>query len=161
MAGGRKHALGLLAHSDREERFLQSESEVHGLIQIALGGLASEELFFGEIRSGPSGDLQAATILAAQMIGSLGMAGSLFSYEAMRMPNTDIVTRVVSSDDGKAAIERKLDTARGEVRGLLAEHRVVVEALRDALLDRHELIGDEILEVIRHADAASPPRTSL
>jgi cell division protease FtsH len=157
----RKHALGLLAHSDREERFLQSESEVHGLIQIALGGLVAEELFFGEISSGPSGDLQAATTLAAQMIGSLGMAGSLFSYEAMRMPNTDIVTRVVSSDDGKAAIERKLDTARGEVRGLLAEHRVVVEALRDALLDRHELIGDEILDVIHHADAVAPPRTSL
>ncbi len=150
----RKHALGLLAHSDREERFLQSESEVHGLIQIALGGLVAEELFFGEISSGPSGDLQAATTLAAQMIGSLGMAGSLFSYEAMRMPNTDIVTRVVSSDDGKAAIERKLETARAEVRGLLAEHRVVVEALRDALLDRHELIGDEILEVISHAECA-------
>ena len=70
----RKHALGLLAHSDREERFLKSQSEVHGLIQIALGGLVAEELFFGEISSGPSGDLRAATTLAAQMIGSLGMA---------------------------------------------------------------------------------------
>jgi cell division protease FtsH len=85
------------------------------------------------------------------MIGSLGMAGSLFSYEAMRIPNTDIVTRVVSSDDGKASIERKLDTARSEVRVMLAEHRVVVEALRDALLDCHELIGDEILDVILRA----------
>jgi ATP-dependent Zn protease len=154
----RKHALGLLAHSDREERFLQSESEVHGLIQIALGGLVAEELFLGEISSGPSGDLKAATTLAAQMIGSLGMAGSLFSYEAMRMPNTDIVTRVVSSDDGKAAIERILDTARHEVRDLLTEDRVVVEALRDALLERHELIGDEILDVIRQAGPAAPLR---
>lgn len=89
------------------------------------------------------------------------MAGSLFSYEAMRMPNTDIVTRVVSSDDGKAAIERKLETARREVRGLLAEHRVVVEALRDALLGRHELIGDEILDVIRQADPAIPTQPAL
>ncbi|HZI37152.1 MAG TPA: AAA family ATPase, partial [Acidimicrobiia bacterium] len=141
----RKLALGLLAHSDREERFLQSQSEIHGLIQIALGGIVAEELFFGEISSGPSGDLQAATTLAAQMIGSLGMGGSLFSYEAMHRPNTDIVTRVVSTDDGKAAIERMLDTAHDEVRVMLAEHRIVIEALRDALLDRHELIGDEIL----------------
>jgi len=153
----RRHALGLLAHSDREERFLKSQSEVHGLIQIALGGLVAEELFFGEISSGPSGDLQTATVLAAQMIGSLGMAGSLFSYEAMQMPNTDIVTRVVSSDDGRATIERKLETARNEVRAMLGEHRVVVEALRDALLERHELIGDEILEVIVHAE---PPTSS-
>ena len=34
---------------------------------------------------------------------------------------------------------------------LLSEYRHVVEALRDALLDRHELVGDEILEVIRSA----------
>jgi ATP-dependent Zn protease len=153
----RKLALGLLAHSDREERFLQSESEVHSLIQIALGGLVAEELFFGEISSGPSGDLKAATTLAAQMIGSLGMAGSLFSYEAMQVPNTDIVTRVASSDDGKAAIERILDTARHEVRGMLEEHHVVIESLRDALLDRHELIGDEILDVIHHAVHAPAP----
>jgi cell division protease FtsH len=152
----RKHALGLLAHSDREERFLKSESEVHGLIQIGMGGLVAEELFFGEISSGPSGDLQAATILAAQMIGSLGMAGSLFSYEAMQMPNTDIVTRVASTEDGKAAIENLLETARGEVRTMLDEHRIVVEALRDALLERHELIGDEILEVIVGAASAAP-----
>ena len=119
----------------------------------------AEELFFGEISSGPSGDLQAATILAAQMIGSLGMGGSLFSYEAMQMPNTDIVTRVASSEEGKAAIETMLETVRGEVRAMLAEHRVVVEALRDALLERHELIGDEILEVILQGrlDPASPP----
>jgi ATP-dependent Zn protease len=147
----RKLALGLLAHSDREERFLQSQSEMHGLIQIALGGLVAEELFFGEISSGPSGDLKAATTLAAQMIGSLGMAGSLFSFEAMHRPNTDIVTRVTSSEDGKAAIELMLDTARTEVRVMLAEHHGVVESLRDALLERHELIGDEILEVIHHA----------
>ncbi len=159
----RKLALGLLAHSDREERFLKSQSEVHSLIQIALGGLVAEELFFGEISSGPSGDLKAATTLAAQMIGSLGMAGSLFSYEAMQVPNTDIVTRVASTDGGKAAIEKMLDTARSEVRAMLAEHTAVVETLRDALLERHELIGDEILDVILQAnrDTTAPSPSTL
>jgi hypothetical protein len=32
---------------------------------------------------------------------------------------------------------------------MLGDHRNVVEALRDALLEREELIGDDILEVIR------------
>jgi len=36
---------------------------------------------------------------------------------------------------------------------MLDEHRHVVEALRDALLVRSELIGDEILEVIGRATA--------
>src|SRR5207302_5423841 len=79
----RKEALGLLAHSDREERFLMSESELRALIQISLGGMVAEEVFFGEITSGPASDLAAATRWAALMIGSLGMDGTLFSYEAI------------------------------------------------------------------------------
>jgi cell division protease FtsH len=152
----RKDALGLLAHSDREERFLKSQSELDGLVEIALGGLAAEEVFFGEISSGPSGDLQAATTLTAQMIGSLGMDGTLFSYEAMQTPSAaNIVARVASTDEGKARIEERLSAARLRVRGMLTENRHVVEALRDALLERHELIGDEILEVIHGAVAHS------
>jgi ATP-dependent Zn protease len=150
----RKDALGLLAHSDREERWLKSQSELEGLVEIALGGLAAEEVFFGEISSGPSGDLMAATTLTAQMIGSLGMDGTLFSYEAMSMPQAaNIVARVASSDDGKERIEERLSNARARARVMLAENRHVVEALRDALLDRHELIGDEILDVIHGAVA--------
>src|SRR5258708_35652880 len=41
----RKDALGLLHHSDREERFLKSQSEMHGFIQIPMGGLVAQELF--------------------------------------------------------------------------------------------------------------------
>ena len=37
----------------------------------------------------------------------------------------------------------------------------MVEALRDALLERHELIGDEILEVIRSAGPALAEPTGL
>jgi hypothetical protein len=36
---------------------------------------------------------------------------------------------------------------------MIAEHRPVVEALRDALLERDELIGEEILDTIRTVDA--------
>ena len=152
----RKDALGLLAHSDREERFLKSQSELESLVEIALGGMAAEEVFFGEISSGPSGDLKAATTLTAQMIGSLGMDGKLFSYEAVQMPSAaNIVAKVAADDEGKARIEERLADARVKARVMLTENRHVVEALRDALLERHELIGDEILEVIHAAVAGA------
>ncbi len=158
----RKDALGLLAHSDREEKFLKSQSELESLVEIALGGLAAEEVFFGEISSGPSGDLLAATTLTAQMIGSLGMDGTLFSYEAMAMPSAaNIVARVASSEEGKARIEERLSAARLRARAMLTEHRPVVEALRDALLERHELIGDEILDVIQAAVTPAKAETPI
>ena len=41
-----------------------------------------------------------------------------------------------------------LDDARKRVVWLLSRNRHLVEALRDALLDRHELVGDEITGVL-------------
>jgi cell division protease FtsH len=158
----RKEALGLLAHSDLEERFLQSESEMHALVQIALGGMVAEELFFGEITSGPASDLKAATTWAAMMIGSLGMDGSLFSYEAVDAPHANIVAKLSSTDDGMARIEALLNRSRDEVRTMLTDNRHVVEGLRDVLLDRQELIGDEITDAIAVAAHGAPlPRRSL
>src|SRR5438552_2145142 len=148
----RKEALGLLAHSDLEERFTKTRSEIRSLIQIAMGGMVAEELFFGEAGTGPSGDLQAATTAAAQMVGSLGMAGSLISYDAMAVAGAqNVVAKVLSTDSGKDAVDRILNDAKSAVGAMLDTHRHVVAALRDALLERDELLGDDITAVIEEA----------
>jgi ATP-dependent Zn protease len=149
----RSAALGLLAHSDTEERFTQTESELRSLIQISLGGLVAEQLFFGERSSGVAGDLKYATTLAAQMVGTMGMGNTLLSYEAVQAGGTNLTAKVLSSDEGREAVASLLDTVRAEVSGLLDANRHIVEALRDALLDRDELVGDEIGEVIQGAVA--------
>jgi cell division protease FtsH len=150
----RKDALGLLAHSDLEERFTKTRSEITALIQIAMGGMVAEELYFGEAGTGPSGDLQAATTAACQMVGSLGMGGTLVSYDAMAVAGAqNIVAKVLSNDSSRTAVEAMLDEAKAEAERLIGANRHVLEALRDALLDREELVGEEILDVIRLAEA--------
>jgi len=142
-------ALGLLSHSETEERFTRTRSEIVSLIEIAFGGMVAEELFFGESGTGPSGDLDAATRAAAQMVGSLGMGGTLVSLDAaMGATGANVVTKVLASDQGREALERILDDAKAAVTRMLDEHRHLVEALRDALLDRDELVGDEITAVL-------------
>ena len=152
----RKDALGLLSHSEEEERFTKTKSEVRALIDIAFGGMVAEELFFGEASTGVAGDLQAATLNACQMIGQLGMGTTLVSSAAMEYPAGGIVSKVLSTDDGRAEVEDLLAAAKASVTRMLDEHRNVVEALRDALLERQELIGDDILEVIRGSQPARP-----
>ena len=148
----RKDALGLLAHSDIEERFTNTKSEIEALIEIAFGGMVAEELFFGEPSTGPAGDLSFATKAAANMVGALGMCGSLISYDAVGGPSgANLTAKVLSTDDGKAKVEEILFAAKAKVNAMLEEHRHIVEALRDALLDRDELIGEEIIEVIDNA----------
>jgi ATP-dependent Zn protease len=151
----RKDALGLLAHSELEERFTKTRSEIFTLIQIAMGGMCAEELWFGEAGTGPGGDLQAATAAAAQMVGSLGMGGSLVSYEAAATPGgANLVAKVLASDSARASVEQILDEAKASARRLLETNRHLVEALRDALLERDELVGEEILDVLRDAEDA-------
>ncbi|HEV7524769.1 MAG TPA: AAA family ATPase [Acidimicrobiia bacterium] len=151
----RRDALGLLAHSDGEERFTRTRSELLGMMKIAFGGMSAEELFFGESGTGPSGDLVHATRIAAQMVGSFGMAGSLVSYDAIESgPITQgIVGKVLGNEDARAAVEKLLEQAKADVQVMLDSHRHLVIALRDELLERSELVGDEIIDVLREAEA--------
>ncbi|HUY29660.1 MAG TPA: AAA family ATPase [Acidimicrobiales bacterium] len=145
-------ALGLLLHSDSEERFTRTKSEIEALIQIAFGGMVAEELFFGAAGSGVAGDLKAATDAACQMVGSLGMGSSLISLDAVDAGlGRNLVTKVLASDHAREEVEEVLRLMKAVAREMLREHRHVVVALRDALLERHELVGGEILEVIAHA----------
>jgi ATP-dependent Zn protease len=152
----RRDSLGLLAHSDTEERWTHTRSELLVRIHIAFGGMTAEELFFGESGTGPSSDLAYATSVAARMVGSFGMAGSLLSFEAVEGGPLaqGIVAKVLADESARSAVERILDGSKDEVRRLLDRHRHLVVALRDALLLRDELVGEEILEVLRGAQAA-------
>jgi cell division protease FtsH len=157
----RRASLGLLAHTDLEERFTQTRSELDSMLAIALGGMAAEELFFGESGTGPGSDLAYATQVAAMMVGSLGMAGSLVSYEAVAeglVARKNLVGKVLSDHDAKARVESLLDSQKERVAGVLAENRDLVEALRDALIARDELVGDEITDVIEEAIARRAAR---
>jgi ATP-dependent Zn protease len=150
----RRSALGLLAHSDTEERFTKTKSELEGTLKIMLGGLAAEHLYFGESGTGPSSDLSAATALAAQMIGSYGMGSSLVSYEAVHsggFGSPNIVAKVLGNEDTKKEVNDMLLTLREQVSWLLEKNRDLVDGLVDALIQQDELLGDEIIAVLEDA----------
>jgi cell division protease FtsH len=152
----RRQALGLLAHSDTEERFTRTKSELQGTLKIALAGMAAEIIFFDESGTGPSSDLSAATALAAQMVGSFGMGSSLVSYDAVNNgmhSSPNIVAKVLTNEDAKREVDEILNTHLDEVKIIIDANRDLVEALRDALLEHEELLGDEIMEVIAKAEA--------
>ena len=152
----RADSLGLLAHGDRDDVYTRSRKELEALIGIAFGGQVAEELFYGDVSTGPSGDLAYATTIAAQMIGAAGMDGTLISFAAApagMFGGGDLVSRVMGDSEGRRMMEALLTRQKAEVRSLLAANRHLVEALRDALLERHELIGREIEQVLQQAEA--------
>jgi len=155
----RRGSLGMLAHSDEEERLTRTKSELENGIAIALGGLAAEELCLGESGTGPGADLAHATQLAAQMVGSFGMAGSLISYEAVAdgpLSRSNLVGKILGNSETKQKVEDILEAQRVRVAAILDENRDIHAALVAALLDRDELVREDILEVIEKAIANRP-----
>ena len=153
----RRGSLGLMAHGDTEERFTRSRTEIESGIAIALGGMAAEELVLGESGTGPAADLSFATQLAAQMVGSFGMAGSLISYDAVShgpIGGANLVAKVLADDSGKQRVEDILTAQKERVLEVLEENRDVHAALVGALVERDELVREEILQVIEESLAA-------
>jgi cell division protease FtsH len=153
----RRGSLGLLAHGDEEEHFTRTKTELEAAIAIALGGMAAEELVLGESGTGPASDLMTATQLAAQMVGSFGMAGSLISYDAVShgpIGGANLVAKVLADDEGKQRVEDILTAQKERVLEVLAENRDVHAALAGALVEGDELVREEILAVIHRALAA-------
>jgi ATP-dependent Zn protease len=117
--------------------------------------MVAEELFYGESGTGPAGDLAAATMMAADMVGSMGQGGSLVSLRAADpgLVGGDLTSRVLGDERARAALESLLDEQKGVVTTLLRDNRHLIEALRDALLARNELVTREITEVLEAATA--------
>ena len=147
----RRDSLGMLTHSDAEERFTRTKAECEVLLRIAMGGRASEQLFFGEVSSGPAGDLLGATRIAAQMVGVFGFGASLVSMAAddARGPlSGGLISSVLGDAQMRADVEKLLRDAYADAEEVLDRQRRVVAALAAALVERRELIGSEIVQVI-------------
>lgn len=152
----RAGSLGLLAHGDLDEEYNRSRSEIEALMDIAMGGMVAEELEFGEPSTGPAGDLASATNLACRIVGAAGMGGSLVSLAAANggmFDSNDLVTKTLRDSTARPEVERVLAVSKARAKALVDANRHILYALRDALLDRDELIGEEILEVARSAGA--------
>jgi cell division protease FtsH len=86
----------------------------------------------------------------------LGMGRSLMSFHAVSdgpINATNLVGKVMGDADAKREAEAILTAQKERALEVIGANRDIVEALRDALVDRDELIGDEILAVINDAVA--------
>jgi hypothetical protein len=59
-----------------------------------------------------------------------------------------LVEKVLADKDARAELDALLRSSRDAARQIVIEHAPVVEALRDALMLRDELVGSEITDVI-------------
>jgi cell division protease FtsH len=142
----REGALGLVHGQSVEDLYTESQHQLLAEIQVFLAGLAAERIWFGQTTTGPGSDLIQATRLAAAYVGLAGMGKSLISVAAAVDPLQDgnPVKVVLADPERRKEVDDLLASCRKQVEQLLIGKRHTVEGVRDALLEREELIGDEI-----------------
>jgi cell division protease FtsH len=132
-------ALGYMMPKPLEEIYGYSVDELLADIQVSLGGKAAEQVYLGTEFTGANSDLMKATQIAGAIVGHYGMNGSLYYVGAFgEGPDPRL----------KREIERILDDQFKKVKHLLSEYRDAADEIVDALLDRGDLLGDEVIDMI-------------
>jgi cell division protease FtsH len=160
-------ALGVTEQRADEDRRNFGRDTLLARLAVTMGGRAAEELVFGQPTTGAANDLKAATDLARRMVGLWGMSDELgpVSYNVGdRDPflGREIAARKEYAESTAARIDEAvsalLEMAREQARGVLTEHRALLEALADELIAKEMVSADRLAEIIAAGDAV--PRSS-
>ena len=146
-------ALGYTLQLPTEERFLNSKEELQGQIATLLGGRSAEEIVFGKITTGASNDLQRATDIAEQMVGTFGMSDILgpLAYDKQGggqfLGNGNNPRRAVS-DATAQAIDKEVrdlvDEAHEKALQILRNNLPLLESISQKILEEEVIEGDDL-----------------
>jgi cell division protease FtsH len=147
----RRDTLGVVYRTPLEERHTELREDMRRDIVVALGGLAAEEIWFGESTTGPSSDLRHATSQAAIMLGLLGMGENLISYGVLPQGgfNDGPLGAILGNPDNRKAIGELLVACKREAVELLRVNEPAIRALAERLLEKDEVAGEELEELMQ------------
>ncbi len=148
-ANPRNNALGFVFHK-QGVNLLKTKGDIEHDVRVLLGGMANEELFFGEegTTNGAHNDITRVTELLHHAVGEMGM------YRKTRL-NFGALTR--SRDDGgrevddetRSVMEAQSERLYGETMSVLSRHKQLTEHLVGKLLDAGEMSLNEALVEVR------------
>ena len=156
-------ALGYTLQLPTEERFLNSKQELQGQIATLLGGRSAEEIVFGKITTGAANDLQRATDLAEQMVGTYGMSDTLgpLAYDKQgggRFLGGGNNPRRSVSDATAQAIDKEVrglvDKAHDDALAILRQNMALLETIAQKILEKEVIEGDDLRQML---DASELP----
>jgi cell division protease FtsH len=156
---GLRGAAAFMAPRQKETIITRSKEELLADIQVSLASRAAEELFLDVNLNGVYGDLRMATETALEYVGLCGMDGTLISFAAFADPVTGTGTAGLPKMTER--VEAVLQSQFKAVKRLLQEHSEAVIAVADALIERDELVAEEIKELIEKADARRVSRVVI
>lgn len=150
-------ALGYTMHRPREDRYLQTKSELESQMKVLLAGTLTEELIFQDISTGASNDLERCSAIARSMVMDYGMSrlGRINFREKTTSPflagggesyqsgHSEDMAKMIDKEVG-----RIIEDALTQTKEIIAQRREVLEAVTQRLLEVEVIDSDELMKII-------------
>ncbi len=165
--------LGATFSMPKEDAYTRSKLELEADMEMTMGGRAAEEIIFGDITTGASGDINQLTHTARLMVCLYGMSDKLGTIKYgnfpahPHMPFDAQPEERVSPETAREIdleIRRLSQNALESARDCLTRHRDELEKLAQALLERETLSIEEINALLGREpepDALGRPEQTL
>ena len=150
---------GHVRMTPEEDRFLLTKSELEARIVGYLGGRTSEEIFFEDVSTGASNDIEVATRIARMMVTELGMSplgpiqyenntGSVFLGRDYTNTQKNFSTETALAIDNE--VRKIIEDAHEKARALILEYKDDVILIANTLLEHEQITAEEIDYLLEH-----------
>ncbi len=136
-----------------EEHQIVTKSEFFDALCTALGGRASEDLFFEEVSSNAIDDLEKATKQAYSMVVNYGLSDALRNLsfydptgkmrQSLSKPYSEKTAEIIDTE-----VKTIIDSAYQRSQEILTSHRSQVETLAAKLIEKETLQKEDIKEIL-------------
>ena len=144
---------GHVLMTPEDDRFLLSKAELEARIIGYLGGRTSEEVFFEDVSTGASNDIEVATRIARSMVTEYGMSslgpiqyerdtGSVFLGRDYTSTQKNFSTQIAYEIDQE--VRKIIDAAHKKAREIIEANKKEVTLIAETLLERETITAEEI-----------------
>lgn len=142
-----------------QDHFLLTKNQLMARITGYLGGRTSEEIFFGDVSTGASNDIEVATQLARSMVTQYGMSdlgpiqyerpgGSVFLGRDYNSTQANYSTQIAFEID--KAVRDIIDQCHEKAKALLNEHSEDVKLIAETLIEHETITADQIEYLLKN-----------
>jgi cell division protease FtsH len=159
-------SLGSTMYLPLEDKYTNRKNELLDRLVVIMGGRVAEEIVFGDVTNGATGDIRMATGIARKMVCEWGMSERLGMVEYGEHEDYVFLGRDISrsrayseatAQEIDREVKRLCDDSYQRAMKVLTQRKETLIAIAKALLEYETLDGSQIREILNNGRLVSPP----
>ena len=159
----RGQAGGYNLMTPKEEKMMNTKNDLLATITSYMGGRVAEELFFDDVTTGASNDIERATNIAKDMVTLYGMSDlgpikynsgseNVFLGRDYNQPN-NVSGQVAFEIDQE--VRKIVNGCHDEAKKLIQAHETELTRIAEALMEYETLTAEQIQKVVKGEDVSA------